>query len=243
MKKPYVILTMLSSIDGKIEGDFIHEHNENLGNWFEYQKLENVEAWGNGSNTHEKYFSDKSIDLSRYAGTEKTDEDFVMKKEAPYLVSFDSTGKVLWNTECLIFPDDVRNHVLVVTTKRVEPEYTAYLREQKIPYIFAGNDAISLPTALDKLYTLFGIKRFAIVGGSTINAAFIKENLVDEIRLLIAPFIDGSREKTITETPDNIRLTKQFSLDSVNRLEDDGVLIIYKKNICKGVIVWTDAIF
>ena len=48
MNRPYVILTMMTSIDGKIEGDFIHDHNEELGDWFELQKLEDTDAWGNG---------------------------------------------------------------------------------------------------------------------------------------------------------------------------------------------------
>jgi len=53
---------------------------------------------------------------------------------------------------------------------------------------------------------------------------------VDEIRLVVAPFIDGSKELTITEMPDNTRLTKAFALDRVERLEHDGILIIYKRN-------------
>lgn len=229
MNRPYIIMTMMTSIDGKIEGDFIHEHNAELGDWFEYQKLKDTDAWGNGSNTHEKYFSDKSVDLSAYAGAEPVAEDYVVLKQSPYVVSFDTTGKVLWNTGCLRFPDDVCNHVLVVTTHKVRPEYVAHLQNLEIPYIYAGDTAIDLHVALDKLYTLFGVKRFAIVGGATINARFIKEDLIDEIRLVIAPFIDGSRELTIAETPDNSRLTKQFVLHEVTKLENDGVLITYKK--------------
>ena len=71
---------MMTSIDGKIEGDFIHDHNEELGDWFELQKLEDTDAWGNGSNTHEKYFSDASIDLSPYAEAESPTEDHVLLK-------------------------------------------------------------------------------------------------------------------------------------------------------------------
>lgn len=219
----------MTSIDGKIEGDFIHEHNEELGDWFERQKLEDTDAWGNGSNTHEKYFSDESVDLSVYAGAESVSEDYVVLKQSPYTVSFDTKGKVLWNTDCLKFPDDVCNHVLVVTTRSIRPDYATYLRAMQIPYIMAGETAIDLHVALDKLYTLFGIKRFAIVGGATINARFIEENLVDEIRLVVTPFIDGSQELTISEMPDNSRLTRQFTLDSVTKLEHDGVLITYKK--------------
>ena len=78
---------MMTSIDGKIEGDFIHDHNEELGDWFELQKLEDTDAWGNGSNTHEKYFSDASIDLSPYAEAESPTEDHVLLKPSPYIVS------------------------------------------------------------------------------------------------------------------------------------------------------------
>ncbi|MDL2257080.1 RibD family protein [Bacteroidales bacterium OttesenSCG-928-I14] len=228
--KPYVILTMLTSIDGKIEGDFIHNHNEELGDFFEYMKLEISDAWGNGSNTHEKYFSDESVNLLSFKDKEPNYEDNIIKGKNPYIVSFDSTGKVKWNTNTLIFPDDIQNSVLVVTTKQVKPEYLAYLNKLGIAYIFAGEKDIDLPMALNKLYTLFGIKRFAIVGGATINANFIKQDLVDEIKIVIAPFIDGSKELTISETYDNSRLTKQFTLKDVEKLEHDGVMLTYIKS-------------
>ena len=83
--------------------------------------------------------------------------------------------------------------------------------------------------ALDKLYNLFDIKNFAIVGGATINANFIKADLVDEIKIVIAPFIDGSKEQTFAETFDNSRITKQFTLKAVEKLENDGVMLSYKK--------------
>ncbi|TXI35169.1 MAG: hypothetical protein E6Q58_00590, partial [Niabella sp.] len=106
----------------------------------------------------------------------------------------------------------VKHDVLVVTTKSASPEYLAYLREKNISYIFAGDESIDLEVALDKLYNLFDIKNFAIVGGATINANFIKADLVDEIKIVIAPFIDGSKEQTFAETFDNSRITKQFTL-------------------------------
>ncbi len=230
MNKPYIVLTMLASIDGKIEGDFIHNHNEELGDYFEYMKLKVSDAWGNGSTTHLKYFSDNSIDLTPYMGREVDFQDKVIPADGPYIVSFDTKGKILWNTNSLTFPDDIQNRVLVITTRSARPEYIAYLDEMEIPYIFAGDHEINLRVALDKLYTLFHVERFAIVGGATINANFLKEDLVDEIKLVIAPFIDGSKEQTISETPDNTRLTKQFSLEEVEKLENDGVMLTYIKS-------------
>ena len=110
-------------------------------------------------------------------------------------------------------------------------QYLAY-------YLAAINVVLYALMGLDKLFAKLQKRRipektlfaFAIVGGATINARFIQENLVDEIRLVVAPFIDGSKELTITEMPDNTRLTKAFALDRVERLEHDGILIIYKRN-------------
>ncbi|HRP32092.1 MAG TPA: dihydrofolate reductase family protein [Agriterribacter sp.] len=230
MNKPIILLTMFTSIDGKIEGDFIHDHNDELGDYFEYMKLEGNDAWGNGSNTHKKYFSDESVDLSKYKNVRIDFEDNIQKGENIYIVSFDSKGKVFWKDRTLLFPEDVKNDVIVVTTKSARPEYIAYLKEKNISYIFAGDDAIELEVALDKLYNLFDIKHFAIVGGATINANFLKADLVDEIKIVIAPFIDGSREQTFAETFDDTRITKQYALKEVKKLEHDGVMITYVRN-------------
>ena len=48
MNRPKILLTMMTSIDGKIEGNFIHDHNDELGNYFELQKLEGNQAWAGG---------------------------------------------------------------------------------------------------------------------------------------------------------------------------------------------------
>lgn len=232
MFKPYVSLLMLTSIDGKIDGSFIDDYNSELGDYYEEMKLEISDAWGNGSNTHEIYFSDKNADISKYKNAKVNFEDNIIKSEYPYVVSFDSKGKVKWKDNILIYPDNVKNQVLVVTTKKVSPEYIAYLNEKKISYIFAGDEKeekIDLNKALDKLYGLFDIKRFAITGGALINAEFFKENLIDEIRIMIAPFIDGSKNATISETADGTSLTKEFKLEEVKKLKDGALLLIYKK--------------
>ena len=232
MQKPYVSMLMMTSIDGKIDGDFIDKHNEWLGDYYEELKLEISDAWGNGSNTHKKYFSDESVDLSLFTGFNADFADNVIKDKAPYAVCFDTTGKVKWRNAVLTYPENVANKVIVVTTHRAKPEYIAYLKANDIAYIFADDESgekIDIQIALDKLYTLFDIKRFALTGGAIINAEFLKQNLVDEIRLLIAPYIDGSQNATICESVDNAALTQEFKLDECKKLKENGLLLVYKK--------------
>ena len=230
MQKPHITMLMMTAIDGKIDGDFIDNHNEYLGDYYEELKLKISDAWGNGSNTHKKYFSDESINLSVFNGANPSFDDNVIKGDLPYCVSFDSGGKVKWSGKVLDYPKCVENQVIVVTTRKATPEYIAYLRAQNIAYILADDangTKIDMQIALDKLYNLFGIKRFALTGGAIINAEFLRLNLVDEILLVVAPFIDGTKNVTICES--NANLTKQFRLGEVTKLKDDGLLLSYTK--------------
>lgn len=227
MQRPYISMLMMISIDGKIDGSFIDEHNAALGDYYERLKLEISDAWGNGSVTHKRYFSDESVDLSAFAGAKGDFSDFVIKSERPYAVSFDTKGVVKWADGTLIYPQSVENQVIVITTHLAKPEYLAYLRDKKVAYVFAGEDKIDLNIALNKLYSIFGVRRFAITGGAIINAEFLRLDLVDEIALLIAPFIDGSDAATICKSP--ISLTKAFKFSQMRQLDDDGVLLIYKR--------------
>lgn len=46
---------------------------------------------------------------------------------------------------------------------------------------------------LRKLKVRYHVDPFALCGGAEINAAFFKEDLVDELSLVIGPAIDGNR--------------------------------------------------
>ena len=109
MFKPYVSLLMLISIDGKIDGSFINDYNQELGDYYEELKLEISEAWGNGSSTHKIYFSDENAYISKYKNSKMDYEDNIVKSEFPYVVSFDTNGKVKWKDNLLIYPDNIKN--------------------------------------------------------------------------------------------------------------------------------------
>ncbi len=71
-------------------------------------------------------------------------------------------------------------------------DYLAELREIGISYLFAGPEGRDLALALETLGgEAFGIETLLLEGGGTINGAFLKAGLIDEISLLIYPGIDG----------------------------------------------------
>lgn len=229
MNKPYVNCIMMVSIDGRIDGNFFeHSDAETIGDIYEQIKIKNGTAWGNGSTTHKMYFNDGSIDIDEYKGKAISYEDnIIADKVHPYVVSFDSKGSVKWADKYLEYPEGELSRVLVITTKQARTEYIAYLKAINISYIFAGNDKIDLKIAMDKLYRLFHIKRFALTGGGVINGEFFKQDLIDEITVVIAPYIEGAGTKTIADA--GVSLAKQFKLKEVKKLDADGVMLSYVK--------------
>ncbi len=228
MKRPYIICHMMTSIDGKIDGDFFDDEKfERLGDIYEEIKLKVSDAWGNGSNTHKMYFGNKEVDFSKY-NTEnvKYEDKVAVDKKNPYVVCFDRTGKVNWENNYLEYPDNVKNKVVEVLTKSVRKEFIAYLDSLDISYIFAGEKEIDLNIAMEKLYELFNIKTFAITGGSIINGAFLNAGLIDEISLVIAPVVSGNiNEKTIIDGDSD----NDFKLKETKILPDNGLHLTYKK--------------
>ena len=79
------------------------------------------------------------------------------------------------------------------------------------------------------LFDKFNVKRLGIVGGSKINTAFLKANLLDEIVLLIGAGIDARIGYTtlfdgLDENSDVIPL----QLNKVKSFESGAVMISYK---------------
>ncbi len=60
-----------------------------------------------------------------------------------------------------------------------------------------GRHDIDIHAALCKLYSLFGIKRLMLEGGSIINGAFLKADAVDELSLVVAPVTADADDKPL----------------------------------------------
>ncbi|WP_430786808.1 RibD family protein [Virgibacillus flavescens] len=138
------------------------------------------------------------------------------QKSKAYIV-FDGRGRINWQqTEGL----------LVVTKENVSNEYIQQLVAKGITYIKAGKGRnIDLELALRKLYDL-GFKKLGLSGGGGINGAFLRQGLIDEISLVIAPLAVGGRK-----TPGVFDCEELQSLDDVAELE-----LLHTKPVGKGSV-------
>lgn len=109
-------------------------------------------------------------------------------------------------------------------------EYLNYLQKMGVSYLFVGKDSINCKLLAEKLYSLFGINRLMVAGGGTVNWSFLREGLIDELSLVIAPVADGNRTAvSIFERMDSVSFNKPiaFRLKEVKPMEGDTLWLRY----------------
>ncbi len=200
MNRPYIFCHMMTSLDGKIMGDFMDTpEGEAAGDVFynisfgkdPYYKHQ---GWLSGRVTTDDNFTFyQKPELDENAGLVPAG-DFIAQPSAPmYYVSVDPSGRLGWKSRDLTYID-TRAHVLEVLTGRASNAYKAFLRKLGISYIIAGADTLDYTLAMEKLKTLFGIETLMLGGGGVLNWSFIQAGMCDELSVVIAPAADGAND-------------------------------------------------
>lgn len=192
-----VICHMMVSLDGKTTGHFFQNEAADPAGEFYDEEISQLapKAWGCGRKTFEDYTNDleKSLDLKGFSKAEVPEGDYVVPlKEETFAVVFDRKGRLPWKHSTVEYPEGQICQLLVVLTALAPKEYLAYLRKLGIGYLLAGKDDLDIPLFLAKLHADYGIDRFALCGGGTLNGGFFARGMVDEISLVVAPVIDGA---------------------------------------------------
>jgi 2,5-diamino-6-(ribosylamino)-4(3H)-pyrimidinone 5'-phosphate reductase len=182
--KPYIICHMLSSVDGKIDGNALsavigEDEYEATG-----AKLEG-DAWLCGRTTMQ-HFAEEASFVSASNTSARPQPVFVARRADSYAISVDTLGKLRWSSG-----DLDGDHLVCVVSERVPADYLAILREKGISYVVVGESSVDLAEAVNQLGEHFGIRTLLLEGGGHINGAFLQAGLVDEVSLLLVPGIDG----------------------------------------------------
>lgn len=185
MNKPYIIVHMMTSVDGRIDCGMTAQL---AGEPEYYSTLDslNVPTRISGRVTAEteltrggKFNSQNKEILGK--------TDFAKNATADsYNIVVDTKGTLQWGKENgNNFPH------LIITSEQVTKDYLDYLNSQNISCIAAGKNQIDLAKAMEILADEFNIDRLAIVGGGKINGGFLEAGLVDEISILIGAGVGG----------------------------------------------------
>lgn len=186
MSKPYIVCYMMTSVDGRIDC----EMTAKLAGVEEYYPLLaelGLQSAVSGKRTAQLELAEKGEFQPK--NTAQAEKEMYSKKAdnaKGYTIVADTKGTLLWKHDS----EYDKPHILL-TSKQVSKEYLAYLDEKNISYIVAGDNRIDLASACETLKEEFGIERLGIVGGPTINTAFLDAGLLDEVIVLIGAGIDG----------------------------------------------------
>ncbi len=227
----HVICHMVTSLDGKVTGNFL-DHPATapaIEQYYDRHRHFGADAFACGRITMEGSFTGGfAPDLSPFDGVKIPKVDHVADPNAAfYAVAFDRRGRLGW-TNGTIQDDDPGYggaHIINVMCKNVPDAVLGYYRHIGVSYILAGETALDLPEALHKLETLFGIKTLLLEGGSILNGAFLNEEMIDELSLVVAPVTGDTTDRSLFQngTP------AMFRPDTVEVCADDVVYLRYKR--------------
>ena len=231
MDRPYIICHMVTSIDGKVTGDFLYSEAgcRAAEQYYAIHRDLRADGFACGRVTMEGSFTGGWMPaLSDYKGAVVPNGDFVADENARfYALSFDRKGRLGWKKGYIEDEDPGYDgaHVVEVLTENASREYLAYLRDIGASYIIAGRDELDLPLALSKAKELFGIERLLLEGGSVLNGAFLRAGAVDELSVVVAPTLADAADKPLFDGG----FQTEFVLTSSTVLEKDILRLAYKK--------------
>jgi len=143
---------------------------------------------------------------------------------ASFAVALDPSGKVHFARGGEVGGD----HVIVLLGTSVSDSHLAELAADGVSYIVSEQNDIDLTAALDVLAREFGIKHLVVEGGAATNGAFLAQGLVDELRILIAPAIDGGENvQGIVAYRDGLAGKMRMQFKSVDALDHGVVALRY----------------
>ena len=239
MKRPYIFCHMLTSLDGKIMGNYMNlqECDEPSDKFYDIAFGKNAyykhQGWLSGRITTDDNFTLYKKPLLDKNAPLVPEGDFIATGNYQrYYVSIDLSGKLGWQENTLTY-QDTSAHIIEVLSQKASNSYKAMLQKLNISYIIAGKDQLDYEQLLDKLYRKFQIKTLMLGGGGVLNWSFIQAGLCDELSIVIAPAADGSATApTLFETKAGLTQNNPigFKLKNVEVLTHGGIWLRYEIN-------------
>jgi 2,5-diamino-6-(ribosylamino)-4(3H)-pyrimidinone 5'-phosphate reductase len=218
IKKPYIILSAAMTIDGKIATKAGDPELSDDEDWKEVHKLRTqVDAIMVGKLTILKDNPKLHIKFYDHTGY--------------YRIVVDSNLTIPIKSNVISFQPEIYP-TIICTTENVSLKKVSKYEEKKVKVIQAGKgEQVDLRKVMPLLKE-FEINTILLEGGGNLNWGFIKNDLIDEIRLTVAPWIVGGKEATSLVEGigfNTMSEAKRFDLIEM-RHRNNYVVLLYKRN-------------
>lgn len=237
MDRPYIICHMVTSLDGKVTGDFLGKsaYSGLIEDYYRIHREYKADGFLCGRVTMEGSFPQPPALPAVYDGPPIAREDHIAEKAAFYAVAIDPWGKLWWNGRAIADTDDGYDgaHIIEVLTESVPDAFLAHLRDKGVSYLFGGKAELNLALVAQKLKRLFGIETLLLEGGGIVNGSFWQEGLIDEISLVVVPAAEPSEQAVplfkTGQYQTGAAAAASFRLKEATKLDNGGLWLTYQK--------------
>ena len=225
--KPRVSILMVTSIDGRLHPSrFTESPDGTRQQWSgQYEKVHarlEADAWLVGRVTMAEmskagpHAPSGPCHVERPIHVAKTDA-------ATFAVALDLSAKLHFKSGTLS-----GDHVIVLVGRDTPDDHLAELAADGVSYIVASGTTLGIPHLLEVLAKRFGIKHLLVEGGAKTNGAFLAAQVVDELRVLVAPALDGAENvQGIVDHHNGLAGIVKLRLESADVLEHGVVQLVY----------------
>ena len=223
--KPYIVVHMMSSIDGRSLTD--GWHLDFAGDVYETTAATfAADGWICGRVTMQEISHGTDFPKGLAKTPVPRSHHFVERDASQYAISIDPQGRVAWKSNTTL-----KSHVIEVLTEQVSDDFLAYLQSIGVSYVFGGKSEIDLAAVIDTLARELKVKKLIVEGGSHVSGAFVNAGLVDEVSVLIMPLVDGRTDHPASfEVAMNAwKAPAYLKLKSVEKADHDAVWLRYTK--------------
>jgi len=216
-KKPYIILSAAMTIDGKIASKDGDPELSDEEDWKAVHKLRTeVDAILVGKGTiikddpklHIKYFDHKGY----------------------YRIIIDSKLNIPIESKVINYKPNLYPTV-ICTTENVPNEREKLYESKGVKILKSGTrEKVDIVRLMPKISAL-SVNSLLLEGGGTLNWSFLEHNLVDEIRLTIAPWVVGGKNAISLVEGEGFSKMSQCTKFSIVKVKqrDNFVLLNYKR--------------
>lgn len=187
--RPYVLYNAAMSIDGKIA---TKEKDTAFSDTIDWREVHEIRSQVDGIIVGIKTVL---ADDPRLTVQKKT-----KNARLPSRIVIDSHLKIPPSARIIHYERDKYSTIVATTQKTLDTkqgrEKKVYLESVGVKIISCqGEKHVDLQSLLKQLGTL-GFKKILLEGGGTLAWGFLQHNLIDELRLFIAPYLIGGRDST-----------------------------------------------
>ena len=224
MSRPYVVLNVAATADGKI--DTFERRGAAISSARDKQRVDEMRA---------------SVDAVMVGGRTLQDEDprLTIKSEAlrlarqqrglpPNPAKVGVASRLTLRSGCR-FLSEGPSRIILLTTPRTEPEQLDMLRSLGAQVHVLDGERVDLVRALAILKE-DGIERLMVEGGASLNFALLSRGLVDELSVYVAPLVFGGESAPTLAGGLGLPRERAVELEllSSEAWEEGGVLLKYR---------------